>query len=213
MRLLLFDTETTGLPKSRRSARHGPNNWPHLVSIAWILLDDDKVVEEKYRVVKPRGWVIPEDSTKIHGITHQQALTEGQPLESVIQEFLAIQADCLVAHNLEFDLNVLENAILWDLQMNPPTYSFKLFYCTMETTKEYCRLPSKFNPRMYKPPKLSELYTFVTKKPPVTNALHNSLYDTQLLKEIVISLHIGDLLKSRHGLQENPSRTLSIRLS
>lgn len=213
MRLLLFDTETTGLPKSRKSARQGPNNWPHLVSIAWILLDDDRVVEEKYRIVKPKGWTIPEDSTKIHGITNEKANAEGVSLDSVIQEFLAIQADCLVAHNLEFDLNVLENAILWDLQMNPPTYSFKLFYCTMETTRDYCRLPSKFNPRSYKPPKLSELYTFVTKKPPVTNELHNSLYDTTLLKEIVISLHITDLLKSRHGLQNNPTRTLSIRLS
>lgn len=213
MRLLLFDTETTGLPKSRKSARQGPNNWPHLVSIAWVILDNDTVVEEKYRIVKPKNWTIPEDSTKIHGITNETAIAEGVSLESVIQEFLAVQADCLVAHNLEFDLNVLENAILWDLEMNPPTYSFKEFYCTMETTKTYCRLPSKFNPRTYKPPKLSELYTIVTKKSPVTNALHNSLYDTTLLKEIVISLHITDLLKSRHGIQENASRTLSIRLT
>lgn len=213
MRLLLFDTETTGLPKSRRIAKQGPNNWPHLVSIAWIVLDDDRVVEEKYRIVKPKRWIIPEDSTKIHGITQEKAMSEGIPLETVIQEFLEIKADCLVAHNLEFDLNVLENAILWDLQMNPPTYSFKMYYCTMESCRNYCRLPSKFNPNSYKCPKLSELYTKVTNQLPSQNQLHNSLYDTILLKEIVIGLHITDLLKSRYGVQENSSRTLSIRLS
>lgn len=211
MRLLLFDTETTGLPKYRKNARYGPDNWPHLVSIAWIVLDNDKVVDEQYRIIKPRNWIIPEDSTKIHGITTEYALEHGKLLEDVIQEFLSIDAEYLIAHNLDFDYNVLEHAILWDLGMNPPTYKFKNYYCTMETSRTYCKLPSKFYKNTYKPPKLSELYEFVTKSKPSISELHNSLYDVQLLKQIVVDLHITDLLKSRHGLPN--SKTLTISLS
>lgn len=47
MKLLIFDTETTGLPKSRKASTEGPNNWPHIVSISWVILDSDTNKIEK----------------------------------------------------------------------------------------------------------------------------------------------------------------------
>ena len=42
MKLCIFDTETTGLPKDRnKQAIKEPNNWPHIVSISWVILDVD----------------------------------------------------------------------------------------------------------------------------------------------------------------------------
>ena len=38
---MFFDTETTGLPKYRDQAYKAPGNWPHIVSIAWIILNSD----------------------------------------------------------------------------------------------------------------------------------------------------------------------------
>lgn len=187
MKLLLFDTETTGLPKSREPATHGPNNWPHLVSIAWIVLEDDKTLKEQYHIINPssqtKSWTIPPDSTAIHGITQEKAEAEGKSLNEVIQEFLNEDYDIMVAHNMEFDFNVLVNAILWDLGLPYP--KFKQLFCSMNAMKHVCKLPSKFG-KGYKPPKLSELYEFVVRISPRKSELHNSLYDTQLLKEIIL---------------------------
>ena len=193
MRIILFDTETTGLPKTREPATKGPNNWPHMVSIAWIIMEDDVIIDEKYFIIRPE-WEIPEDSINIHGITKEKAIAEGIPLRSAITMFLAEQCDLLVAHNMNFDYNVLTHAILWDTGMQMPVFP-KLF-CTMEASRNFLSIPFA-NGRGYKSPKLTELYEFVTKLPPKKSELHNSLYDTQLLTEIVSR---STLLRSMMGL-------------
>jgi DNA polymerase III epsilon subunit-like protein len=181
MRMILFDTETTGLPKTREPATRGPNNWPHLVSIAWIIIDDDVIIDEKYYIVKPE-WQIPTDSIAIHKITQEVAETTGVPLNYVISMLLSEQCDLLVAHNMNFDYNVLVNAILWDLKMPLPT--LPRTFCTMEASRNILAIPFA-NGRGYKSPKLSELYEFVMKLPPRISDLHNALCDTRLLAEIV----------------------------
>lgn len=181
MRVILFDTETTGLPKTREEATRRPNNWPHMVSIAWIIMEDDVIIDQKYHIIRPE-WIIPEDSIKIHGITQEKAVAEGVPLRYVVDMFLAEQCDLLVAHNMSFDYNVLVNAILWDLHMSLPT--FPKMFCTMEASRHM--LAIRFaSGSGYKSPKLSELYEHVFKLPPRISELHNALYDTQLLAEIV----------------------------
>ena len=193
MKVLLFDTETTGLPKSREDAHKLPNNWPHLVSIAWILMENDKILESEYHIVKPE-WVIPADSIKIHGITQEMALKDGKPLLEVIRKFQSVEHDILVAHNLNFDKNVLLNAILWDLKLEFPI--FKKTFCTMEAARYICRIPFA-NGRGYKSPKLVELYEKILQKKP-SGALHNALYDVQLLAEIVKNSYV---LKDMMGLR------------
>ena len=68
MKLLIFDTETTGLPKSRKPSKEESNNWPHLVSISWIILDSEtnQIEKERSYIVQPKGWIIPEESVRIH---------------------------------------------------------------------------------------------------------------------------------------------------
>lgn len=205
MKLLLFDTETTGLPKTRDNATRGADNWPHLVSIAWIVIENNEILKSEYHIVNPE-WGIPEESTKIHGITYEQAAAEGEPLKDIIQKFLNEPHDMLVAHNLNFDLNVIINAILWDLNMPYPV--FKTSFCTMEAGRILCRLPLGNGRSGYKYPKLSELYEFVTKRPPATNKLHNSLYDTQLLAEIVMK---STVLRPMMGLPAIPGTNNNVR--
>ena len=109
----------------------------------------------------------------------------GRPLQEVINEFLSEKYDKLVAHNMEFDLNVVHNAIRWDLAdyefygLGVPTI------CTMELSKDICKLPSKNSKYGYKSPKLMELYDFTFSHPPEDSSLHNSLYDTKILTEII----------------------------
>jgi len=195
MRLLVFDTETTGLPKTRLPATRGPNNWPHLVSIAWIIMDGDMKLKERYAVIKPK-WQIPADSTAIHGITQKDAEEKGEDLGKVITEFLGDVPDALLAHNMDFDFNVLVNALLWDLNLPypklPPTF------CSMRIMTPICKLPTQYG--YYKPPKLSELYKFIFNVEPEKTALHNALFDVQILVEILCH---SNILKQLIGLPVN----------
>jgi DNA polymerase III epsilon subunit-like protein len=208
MKLLIFDTETTGLPKSREPAIRGPDNWPHLVSIAWIVVENDKILRSDYHIIKPQ-WNIPEDSTKIHGITNEKAHADGEPLTEVLKKFFAEEHDVLVAHNMNFDYNVLVNAVLWDAQMKYPL--FKRRFCTMDSMTTVMKLQAA-NGRGFKPPKLIELYAYTTKKQAQPHQLHNSLYDTQLLAESIIA---SPVLKSMIGLptgnDDNPNANKKAR--
>jgi len=67
MRLLIFDTETTGLPKSRQPSSKGPNNWPHIVSISWVILDADtnkSIVRETVEEVLSENGLLTESTSK-----------------------------------------------------------------------------------------------------------------------------------------------------
>ena len=219
MKLLIFDTETTGLPRSRVPSHVEPNNWPHIVSISWVILNTDAnhIEKQKSYIVKPLNWVIPDDSIKIHGITQEKAKNEGHELAKVIGEFLAENYDVLVAHNLEFDLNVLYNAIQWDLELPFKTLKKQMF-CTMELSRDICKLKGNFT--SYKSPKLSELYEYAFKRQPEKESLHNSLYDVLILTEVIQSCHelrlkmnlpLNNQLHIKNDNKENNSRILSFR--
>jgi DNA polymerase-3 subunit alpha len=186
MRVLVFDTETTGLPKDRNvPAKNLPNNWPHIVSISWVVLEDDVIVSSNSYIVKPKDWMIPQDSEKIHGISNFKAHARGHDLESVIQKFMMEPYDLMVAHNLEFDENVLVNAIYWDLSRKDFHEFPGAKYCSMKLSRDICKITSK-NSTFYKSPKLSELYSFVFGENPNTENLHNSAYDVELLARIIV---------------------------
>lgn len=219
MKLLIFDTETTGLPKLRQPSTKGPNIWPHIVSISWVILDADtnKIEKQQSFIVKPINWVIPEESIKIHGITQEKAVREGEDLAKVLGEFLAQRSDVLVAHNLDFDYNVLHNAIHWDLEL-PFSSLYKKMVCTMELSRDICNLKSMFS--RPKAPKLSELYEFVFKKSPNKESLHNSMYDVLILTEIIqkcdqlrlkMNLPTNVPITAKNVTQTNDSRILSFR--
>lgn len=185
MKLLIFDTETTGLPKNRQPATNGPNNWPHIVSISWIVLDTDsnKELRKCSYVVKPDGWDIPEESVKIHGITTQFANDNGFDLCSVMNEFIMEKCDGWVAHNLEFDMGVIVNAVLWDLKTQFPVTPQRKF-CTMLLSKPICKLPGNFK-NSYKSPKLKELYFHAFGRHPEEANLHDSMYDVEILTDVI----------------------------
>jgi DNA polymerase III epsilon subunit-like protein len=221
MKLLIFDTETTGLPKSRKASKEGSNNWPHMVSISWIILDSEtnQIEKERSYIVQPRSWIIPEESIQIHGITQERAEREGDSLATILGEFLAENYDMLVAHNMEFDYNVLDNAIRWDLDMSFNEIK-KPKICTMELGRDLCKLRTLFGKP--KAPKLKELYEHAFGSPPDETQLHNSLYDTKVLTKVIqeytplrvkMNLVKGEQEVVRHYVhQKNGTRILSIRL-
>jgi DNA polymerase III epsilon subunit-like protein len=187
--ITFFDTETTGLPKRRNSnALESSDNWPEIVSIAWAVYEQDGTLVKKcYSIVKPEGWIIPDVVIKIHGITNEKAHTEGRALSDVLGELKADleKSDRVVAHNIEFDKNVLFHAYKWHLNQNPLHIWPKCEICTMAKGVSETKIPSKFptSNSPYKPPSLTELYkdTFDGREP---TGQHNSLKDVEIISEI-----------------------------
>ncbi|HYF06521.1 MAG TPA: 3'-5' exonuclease [Acetobacteraceae bacterium] len=99
------DTETTGF------AVGGVQ--PRIVSMAWIVADCvDQPRAVRGAIVRPEGFTIPRDATRVHGITTARARREGRPLPEVLAAFEADLAGfgvrALVAHNLAYDRPVIE---------------------------------------------------------------------------------------------------------
>lgn len=195
-RYLFFDTETTGLPKHRRlPAISGSDNWPDIVSISWVLYESTLCIGAQSYIVHPDGWTIPPESSAIHGITEEVASRTGRPLDFVLDQFRtdAFECDVVVAHNLAFDLNVVESAWIWRLcparGLHPaPAFGWpKIQICTAEYGKDICRFPFPRGGGGFRFPKLSELYSKVLGRSP-RGTLHCSLNDTLLLSDLFFAL-------------------------
>lgn len=206
MKVLIFDTETTGLPRQfNLPPESQAHNWPHIVDIAWTVLDSEtnKIIERKSYIIRPNNWVIPEESTAIHGIRQAFAESYGAPLEDVIKEFFETDCDMYVAHNSKFDENVVMNAVYWD--MGGASYRFnKPIRCTMAMSRSMCRLPFPNGGFGYKSPKLSELYEHVFREKPNQSRLHGAAYDTQILTKIITTYEPirGELGLSARNIQK-----------
>ena len=85
---LIFDTETTGLPKSWNAPITDTDNWPRCVQIAWQLHDEMGIVlEHNDFLIKPDNFNIPYDAERIHGISTELAEEQGISLDEGLQLF------------------------------------------------------------------------------------------------------------------------------
>ncbi len=153
---LFFDTETTGLPRNWKAPVTDLNNWPRMVQLAFLLCDPDgNEISGGDYIVKPEGYRIPADASRVHGITTERALLEGQPLREVLEVFNSLipQAGSLVAHNISFDEKIIGAEFL-RCHM-PNSLNGKRKICTMESTTSFCAINGPYG---YKWPKLSELH-------------------------------------------------------
>ena len=188
MKVLVVDTETTGLPKNFNiKAFDKPDNWPHIVSLSWAVLDTEtmKIVESYSSYAKPEGWEIPAEATAIHGITTEMAMANGESLTNVIDMFMTAPCDIIVSHNANFDKNVIINAIVYDLKLpfeSEETIIREPFLCSMLASVDICKIETR---RGYKWPKLSELYYHVFKKHLDVETEHDALYDTLNLAKVI----------------------------
>ena len=153
---LFFDTETTGLPRNWKAPVTDLDNWPRMVQIAWILSDTKgNQIESDDFIIKPENFKIPLDASRIHGISTEKAINEGEELEKVLIKFnkLVGQADFIVAHNISFDEKIVGAELL--RKGIRSDFERKRKLCTMKASTDYCRLPGLYG---YKWPKLSELH-------------------------------------------------------
>ncbi len=155
-KLLFFDTETSGLPKKWKAPIEDGNNWPRLVQIAWIIFDENgERIRSQNHIIKPENFLIPEEASKIHGISTEKAIECGKDLLFVLNELNREidNSDILVAHNINFDSKIVGAEMI---RKNLTTNLFtKRLVCTMESTTSFCQIPGLYGNKW---PKLSELH-------------------------------------------------------
>ncbi len=146
---LVINTETTGLLERGRPP-------PRLVQLAWIMCDGRGVPlsSECYRI-RPESFRTPRSSTMIHRISKEQAIRKGHPIGNVLERCATAlhEADCIVGHNLSFDLSVLE-AEYHRLRMASPFGKIRRI-CTMKTAASAASLQKTLGGRW---PGLLELH-------------------------------------------------------
>ena len=163
MNILFFDTETTGVPKNYKAPVTDLDNWPRLVQLGWIVYSDDVLVYKTERLVRPEGFIISEQVSKIHGITQEKALTNGGLLYDVLGHFSGNidECDLLVGHNVNYDLNVVGAEYLRFWGNNP--LNGKKTVDTMLSSTQYCNFPGNYGKPKW--PKLHELYQKLFNEP------------------------------------------------
>jgi len=156
MKILFFDTETTGLPKNWKAPVEQIDNWPRLVQIAWQVYNHEgDLLEEHEYVIKPVGFTIPSEASAVHKISTEKALEIGVDLLTILRIFSSSikDSDLLVAHNYSYDYNIMGSELIRNGLQN--ILKDKEHICTMNASTDFCKIPGPYG---YKWPKLEELY-------------------------------------------------------
>ncbi|MAW16087.1 MAG: DNA polymerase III subunit alpha [Flavobacteriaceae bacterium] len=156
---LVFDTETTGLPKRWDAPISDHENWPRCIQIAWQLHDGfGNCIEHKDFTVTPDGFDIPYESEQIHGISTALATKEGSPINAILADFTVALAKSkyIIGHNVKFDVNIIGAELDRSGLDTSITKTPILDTCT-EHTAALCQIPGGRGGR-FKLPTLSELY-------------------------------------------------------
>lgn len=172
---LFFDTETTGLPRSWNAPITDLSNWPRMVQLGWVSTDPQgNILSEHDYTIKPSGFIIPDEASKIHGITTEKALSEGSDLQDVLLGFTRelSNSKLLVAHNLDFDSKVVAAELL---RTNMTGDYLKMpAICTKVEATDFCKIPGNYG---FKWPTLPELHTKLFNKELVDS--HDALADAK----------------------------------
>ena len=206
MKILVFDTETTGLPESRNTSILETEKWPYIVQISWILYDcNNKVVLNVQDHIINSGVDIPAEAFAIHGIDNSKVQRKGVELVPVMDSFdkdLQI-ADKVVAHNLSFDKRVFMVEAIRQHRKQYFTRNGvkKPEYCTMKSSKNLCAIERIGNngDTYYKYPTLSELHNKLYSFEP--KGTHDSMADVLICLRCFCQLEMNsDIIKQDRSL-------------
>ncbi|MDB4015269.1 DNA polymerase III subunit alpha [Flavobacteriaceae bacterium] len=156
---IIFDTETTGLPKRWNAPLTDSENWPRCIQIAWqVHADSGELLSHEDYLIQPDGFTVPYDAEQIHGISTALAKRQGRPLDEALNLFsIALkQAEYVGGHNVTFDLNIMGAEFLRLGDHNPLEEAQVIDTCTEETA-QLCQLPGGRGGK-FKLPTLTELY-------------------------------------------------------
>ena len=175
---LIFDTETTGLPKRWKAPITDTDNWPRAIQIAWQLHDSmGNCLEHQDYLIKPEGFNIPYDAEKIHGISTELAQEKGIPLEEALLKFneALSKSKFVVGQNVGFDLNIMGCEYFRE-NIESPLLDLPVLDTCTEQTASLCKLSGGRGGK-FKLPTLTELHKFLFRTP--FAEAHNATADVE----------------------------------
>ncbi|KHJ38488.1 DNA polymerase III subunit alpha [Pedobacter glucosidilyticus] len=191
---LIFDTETTGLPKRWDAPITDTDNWPRCIQIAWQLHDDmGNLLSNEDYLIKPEGFNIPYDAEKVHGISTELATEQGLPLADVLVKFNAAiaQAKFIVGQNIKFDLNIM-GCEFHRFQIATELNSKPILDTCTEVTASLLQLPGGRGGK-FKLPTLTELHQYLFQVP--FGEAHNATADVEATTRCFFELLRKDVFK------------------
>ncbi len=194
---LIFDTETTGLPKRWDAPITDVDNWPRCIQIAWQLHDAmGNCIDHQDYLVQPDGFNIPYDAEKIHGISTELAMEQGVPISEVLTKFNEVlgKTKFVVGQNVKFDLNIMGAEFVRGAVDNQLQELPVLDTCT-EHTAQLCQIPGGRYGR-FKLPTLTELHEFLFDVP--FAEAHNATADVEATTRCFLELvRLGEYTKEQ----------------
>ncbi|SFN63905.1 DNA polymerase-3 subunit alpha [Salegentibacter flavus] len=184
---LIFDTETTGLPKRWNAPLTDTDNWPRCIQIAWQLHDEmGNLVESQDYLVKPEGFNIPFDAEKIHGISTELAEQEGISLMEVLERFQEAldKTKFVVGQNVGFDLNIM-GAEFYRKDVENTLQELPVLDTCTEITADLCKIPGGRGGR-FKLPTLTELHEYLFDE--AFGEAHNATADVEATTRCFLEL-------------------------
>ena len=187
MHKIIVDIETTGLPIRDNGKSANPSilkcyDSSRIVELGYYIIDiNNNIIKEREFLVKPDNFIISDEVVKIHGITQERALKEGQPIKIVLnkleEDLIYYNVNKFISHNVDFDKNIILSECY---RLNNESIIDKLLpmsnYCTMKDNKI-------FNNKW---PKLSVLYEELFNKQIIVE--HRALADVKLCYECYCKL-------------------------
>jgi DNA polymerase-3 subunit alpha len=184
---LIFDTETTGLPKSWTAPITDTDNWPRCIQIAWQLHDEmGNLIEHQDYLVKPEGFNIPYDAERIHGISTELAMEQGMFLSEVLEKFnIALsKTKFIVGQNVGFDVNIM-GCEFHRMNIGSDMYKMPVLDTCTEITANLLKLPGGRGGR-FKLPTLTELHQYLFNQP--FAEAHNATADVEATTRCFLEL-------------------------
>ncbi|WP_299553770.1 DNA polymerase III subunit alpha [Seonamhaeicola sp.] len=200
---LIFDTETTGLPKRWDAPITDVDNWPRCIQIAWQLHDAmGHCIDHQDYLVQPEGFNIPYDAEKVHGISTELAQEQGVPLVEVLEKFneALSRTRFVVGQNVKFDLNIMGAEFVRGDIANPLQELPVLDTCT-EHTANLCQIPGGRGGR-FKLPTLTELHQHLFNVP--FAEAHNATADVEATTRCFLELvRLGEYTKEQLDVDQD----------
>ncbi|RZM20444.1 MAG: PHP domain-containing protein, partial [Pedobacter sp.] len=191
---LIFDTETTGLPRNWNAPITDTDNWPRCIQIAWQLHDDyGNLIEHQDYLVKPEGFNIPYDAERIHGISTELAEEQGVSLREVLEKFnIALsKSKFIVGQNIGFDVNIM-GCEFHRLGVESRMSQMPVLDTCTEITAELLKLPGGRGGK-FKLPNLTELHQYLFGEP--FSEAHNATADVEATTRCFLQLLKIDAFK------------------
>lgn len=113
MKIVVFDTETTGLFDPNLDPLHVDQPW--ILQLGAVVLYDWEIVERLNTIVCPAADALfHEGAVALHGITPEVALEQGKPTTDVLKTFRTMckDAEIVATYNFKFDSRIIQTTAM-----------------------------------------------------------------------------------------------------